>query len=168
MWNRDKVLQAFRQALWEIKDGGRKRQVRPRTIALRAHEIYGASLDPWEKRPSRETFRKFATGQLPCPPVVALLQAAHIHTTPLAKLDRQKLRSAFEEAVRRLEHRLLKGTTRPLQVVRRAYDLYVRSAGDEALRPSHKTFENLVYGKGADPEILTLLESALKKRDDAS
>jgi hypothetical protein len=65
-----------------------------------------------------------------------------------------------------LESRLVQGLARPLQIVRRAYKIYVRegSRGDES-RPSHHTFERLIYGKRSDPEILDLIHTVLKKKD---
>lgn len=163
MLDRDTIFQAFRQALEELSQADRSRELRPRTIALRAHEIYCLGLEPGAKKPSHDTFRKFATGQWSFPRVLELLQNANIRAVPPQRLDRRKLRLVFEEAILRLENRLLKGQARPRQIVRRAYELYTRDAAQESLQPSHRTFERLVYGKAADPEILTLVEAALAK-----
>lgn len=176
MLDRNRLLAAFRRALETLGEnpqtarrGGRS----PRTIALRAHEIYCSGLAPDEKRPAADTFRKFATGLIPCPEVVALLKNHEIRPVPPQRLDRLKLHSVFSEAIQRLEARILKGQARPLQIVRRAYEIYTRDAAPSLVgQPSHRTFESLIYGKSADPEILTLIESALtqtartKKEDE--
>ncbi len=165
MLDRDKVFEAFRRALNVLGKERPFEGLSPRTVGLRAHEIYCADLDPDEKRPASETFRKFATGQLPSPEVVELLLKADIRPTLPARLDRRRLRFVFEQAIQRLENRILKGHAKPRQIVRRAYELYTRDADETAPRPSHRTFEGLVYGKTADAEILTLIESARKRKD---
>jgi hypothetical protein len=168
MWDRDKVLSAFQQALAELKGESPVRRVRPRAVALRAHGLYCAWLEPGQKRPSADTFRKFATGQLPCPPVTQLLQGEQIRPLSPARLDRGRLRAVFEEAIQKMEARLLKGQARPLQIVRRAYGLYIRAGEEGTPRPSHRTFEDLIYGRTADPEIKTLIDTALKRKDETS
>lgn len=164
MLDRDRVLDAFREALARLRRERPSGAVSPRTVGLRAHEVYCRALGQGEKRPASETFRKFATGQLPLPEVVELLLKAGVRPTLPQRLDRRRLRSVFEQAIQRLESRLLKGQARPRQIVRRAYELYTRDAGENAPRPSHRTFEGLVYGKTADTEILSLIESALVKK----
>jgi len=164
MLDKDRVLNAFAQALRE--PGGEKRAgtVRPRAVAVRAHEIYCAALADDEKRPAVETFRKFATGKLAVPEIVQLLKAADVRVTLRATLNRRRVREVFQEAVQRLETRLVKGRARPLQIARRAYELYTRNSDETS--PSRYTFQRLIYGKTADPEILTLIETAANKRKD--
>lgn len=164
MLNRDHVFEAFRKALAELKDTTGVDGLRPRTVAVRAHALYCAGLGPLDKKPVLETFRKFATGKLAFPEIVTLLEDAGIHPTVRTPVDRKRLRLVFEEAIQRLEARLMRGQAKPLQIARRAYELYTRDAED-GTHPSHHTFERLIYGKAADPEILTLIESALRKRD---
>jgi len=170
MLDRDKVFAAFRLALSELGAGGGTEGVRPRAVALRAHVLYCADLKAHEKRPVPETFRKFATGQLPFPEIVELLKDHNIHTTVRSRLDRERLRSVFEEAIQRLESRLIRGQARPLQIARRAHELYGRDLS--GAKPSHYTFERLIYGKAADPEIVTMIETALhqnkSKREDGA
>jgi hypothetical protein len=60
-----------------------------------------------------------------------------------------------------LETRLFKGQAKPLQIARRAYEIYTRESDNDASQPSHHTFQRLIYGKAADPEIMTLIETAL-------
>jgi hypothetical protein len=165
MLDRDKVWDAFRQALDGLLKERPSGGVSPRAVGLRAHDIYCLALSPGEKRPASETFRKFATGQLPFPSVVELLLKAGVRPVLPTRLDRRRLRRVFEQAIERLENRLVKGQARPRQIVRRAYELYTRDADEKAPQPSHRTFEGLVYGKTADPEILTLIEEALKRKD---
>jgi hypothetical protein len=163
MLDRDRVLNAFRKALGALAGEMPLADLSPRAAGLRAHEIYCEGLGPGEKRPASETFRKFATGQLPFPEVIELLLKAGIRPVPPARLDRRRLRFVFEQAIQRLEARLVKGQARPRQIVRRAYEIYTSASGGDERRPSHRTFEGLIYGKSADPEILTLVASALSK-----
>jgi hypothetical protein len=164
MLDKDRVLNAFLQALREPGPGKRAGTVRPRAVAVRAHEIYCAGLAEGEKRPAVETFRKFATGRLAIPEVVRLLKAADVRATLRARLNRNRVREVFREAVQRLENRLVKGHARPLQIARRAYELYTK---DEETPPSRHTFQRLIYGKTADPEILALIENASKRKEDS-
>jgi hypothetical protein len=164
MLDKDRVLNAFAQALRE--PGGEKRAgaVRPRAVAVRAHGIYCAGLGEGEKRPALETFRKFATGRLAIPEVVRLLKSADVRATLRASLNRRRVREVFREAIQRLETRLVKGQARPLQIARRAYELYTRDGENP---PSKYTFQRLIYGKTADPEILALIETASKRKEGA-
>lgn len=162
MINRNKVLEAFQKALEHREGETPIRGWRPRTIALRAHAIYCAGLAPHEKRPKADTFRKFATGGIACEGVVELLQSVQIHPLPPQKLNRDKLRTVFSEAVQRLENRILKGQAKPLQIARRAYDLYTKDI-ESTPQPSHRTFESLIYGKSADPEIVEIIQTALTR-----
>jgi hypothetical protein len=163
MLERETVIRAFHEALQRQLEGPQKGGIRPRSVALRAHAIYCAILRPDQKRPSPETFRKFATGRLAIPEVVELLKSADVRATVRARLDRQRLRAVFQEAIQRLETRLFKGQARPLQIARRAHEIYTREVPGGS-QPSPHTFQRLIYGKAADPEIMTLIESALKKR----
>jgi hypothetical protein len=162
---RNEVILAFRRAVSELGDR-LPEGTRPRAIAHRAHEIYCAGLAPHRKKPSPETFRKFATGRLAIPEVARLLKSAHVQPAARAPLDRERLREVFREAIRSMESRLLQGRARPLQIVRRAYKIYVREDSRGELRPSHHTFERLIYGKRSDPEILDLIHAVLKKKDE--
>ena len=134
----------------------------PRLGALRAHRLYCTGLPADENIPSTETFRKFATGQWPFPRVLKLLAEAGVRSTARARIDRPRLRSVFEEAIQRLESRLLKGHAKPSEIARRAYELYKLASNDDT-KPSRRTFEKLLYGKAADPEISLLVETALAK-----
>jgi len=163
MLDRDKIISSFEQAIRELGDGSRTDSLRPRTVALKAHEIYRASLGPQEKTSSWETFRRFTHGPLAIPEVETLLKNANIQTSPRARLDRDKLRSVFQEAIQRMEDRLLRGQAKPLQIARRAYVIYTKETEESSPLPSHHTFERLIYGKTADPEILSLIETALTK-----
>jgi len=165
MWDRNKVLEAFREAIFLLRTERPERVLKPRTVALRAHAIYCAGLGPEDKRPAVETFRKFATGQLPCQHLTELLSEARVRRAPPTRLDRERLRSVFEEAIERLESRLLKGRAKPRQILRRAYDLYTKGVEEGAPLPTQRTFEWLVYGKTADPEISTLIQQAIKKKE---
>lgn len=156
------ILKSFERALRELvleKNG----EFRPRTVAVRAHRIYCAGLPAERKKPSLETFRKLATGRRALPEVGEMLKAASVQPTSRARLDRERLRAVFQEAVQRLEARILRGQAKPAQVARRAYEIYTRESPDEKVsQPSRHTFQRLIYGKGADPEIVTLLRTALK------
>lgn len=167
MLDRDRVFLTFEQALRELHEEIRPGSIRPRTVAARAHEIYVAGLEPWEKRPALVTFRKFVAGKAALPEILDLLRVANITPGTRAPLDRQRVRAVFREAIQRLESRIVKGRARPLQIARRAYELYTRDAApSKAGQPSHHTFERLIYGKNADPEILTLIESAAKPKEE--
>jgi hypothetical protein len=169
MLDRKKIAASFEHALRELNDGPRRGALSPRAVAVRAHAIYRAGLGPNENPSSWETFRRFTAGKLAIPEVVALLEAANVRSAARARLDRQRLRQVFEEAIQRMESRILKGQAKPLQIARRAYALYtqVPDASAEGGQPSHHTFERLIYGKTADPEIRTLIESASKRKDDS-
>lgn len=168
MLDRDKVIAAFHKAL--ENSSPESADLSPRSVALRAHAHYCEALGADEKRPSGETFRKYVAGKKAWPEILSLLQEANVRPALRARLDRERLRAVFSEAVQRLEARILRGHAKPLQIARRAHELYVRdSAGHapDALRPSHYTFRRLIYGKAADPEIVTLIESAFKKKEGA-
>lgn len=169
MLDRDRVLTCFARALRELGEEKRARGVRPRAVAVRAHEIYCSTLGDGEKRPAAETFRKFATGRLAIPEIVRLLKAANVRATLRAHLNRRRVREVFREAIQRLETRLVKGHARPLQIARRAYEIYTRDPRNDAASggslPSRYTFQRLIYGKTADPEILTLIATASKPKD---
>ncbi|HSA59190.1 MAG TPA: hypothetical protein VLJ37_05845 [bacterium] len=167
MLDRKRIVASFEQALVALKAGPRKDSLSPRAVAVRAHEIYRSGAAPGENPSSWETFRRFTAGRLAIPEVVELLNAAGIRSAARARLDRQKLRHVFEEAIQRMEARLVKGQAKPLQIARRAYAIYTQDAADHLTQPSHHTFERLIYGKTADPEILTLIESASKRKDDS-
>jgi hypothetical protein len=158
------ILKAFESALQELADE-KGAEFRPRTVAVRAHRIYCAGLSADRVKPSLETFRKLAVGKRVLPEVGEMLKAASVEPTSRAKLDRERLRAVFKEAVQRLEARIFRGQAKPLQVARRAYEIYTREAGNESAKPSRHTFQRLIYGKGADPEILSLLKTALKNED---
>jgi hypothetical protein len=160
MLDRERLYRAFEQALRERSPSS---IARPRAVAVRAHAIYCAWLEPGHRHPSPETFRKFATGRLAIPEVVQLLKSANVQTASRTRLDRQRLRAVFQEAIQRLEARLIKGRTNPRQIARRAHEIYTREIPGGS-QPSPHTFQRLIYGKAADPEIMTLIESALKKR----
>lgn len=164
MLDRERVIEAFCEVLSEVRAAPRPR-VRPRTVALRAYEVYCEGLEPGEKRPALVTFRMFVAGKSALPEIIHLLKGANILPASRAKLDRLKVKAVFEEAVRRLETRLLKGQAKPLQIARRAYELYTRDEGDLASRPSPHTFARLIYGKAADPEILELIQTARRGKD---
>ncbi|HEX5036028.1 MAG TPA: hypothetical protein VFX30_02615, partial [bacterium] len=151
MLNHQKVLAAFREVLSAFGEGTDPALIRPRAVAIRAHQIYCEGLQSGEKRPALVTFRKYVGGKSANSEVVAMLQGALIRPATRARLDRNRLREVFQEAVRRLESRLLKGQARPVQIARRAYEIYVNESGDSASQPSHHTFERLIYGKAADP-----------------
>jgi hypothetical protein len=162
MLDRDKVLNAFHKAL-EEKSG--IADISPRSVALRARDLYCSALHPGEKQPSTETFRKYVAGKSALPEILEILERANVRPAMRARLNRERLRAVFHEAVQRLESRILRGQAKPLQIARRAHELYTRDSADETLRPSHYTFRRLIYGKAADPEILTLIEAALRKKD---
>jgi hypothetical protein len=105
----------------------------------------------------------FVAGKTALPEVVELLRAAGIRPAAHARLDRKKVRAVFQEAVRRLENHILRGRAKPLQIARRAYEIYTR---DASLKPSRYTFQRLIYGKNADPEISSLIETALKPKKE--
>lgn len=170
MLDRKKIVASFEHALRELGDGPRRGGLTPRAVAVRAHEIYRSGVSPEENPSSWETFRRFTAGKLAIPEVVELLEAADVRPVTRARLDRQKLREVFQEAIQRMESRILKGQAKPLQIARRAYAIYTQEASGESSRagqPSHHTFERLIYGKTADPEILTLIETASKRKDDS-
>lgn len=162
MLDRKKIVASFEQALRELTGSPRRGALSPRAVAVRAHVIYRAGLGPHENPSSWETFRRFTGGRLAIPEVVELLDAANVRSAARARLDREKLKQVFQEAIQRMESRLLKGQVKPLQIARRAYAIYIQDGS----QPSHHTFERLIYGKTADPEIRTLIETAAKKRDE--
>jgi hypothetical protein len=155
------ILKSFERALRELASE-KIGEFRPRTVAVRAHRIYCAGLPSERKKPSLETFRKLATGRRALPEVGEMLKAASVHPTSRARLDRERLRAVFQEAVQRLEARILRGQAKPTQVARRAYEIYTRESNEKVSQPSRHTFQRLIYGKGADPEIVTLIRTALK------
>jgi hypothetical protein len=165
MLDRKKIVASFREALGELTEGPRKGAVSPRAVAIRAHEIYRSRVGPAENPSSWETFRRYTGGPLALPEVVELLKAAGVRSATRARLDREKLKQVFQEAIQRMESRILQGRAKPLQVARRAYAIYTQDASGG--QPSHHTFERLIYGKTADPEILTLIESASRRKEDA-
>ena len=154
----ERVLAAFREALETLTQVIPDRDIRPRTVALRAHEIYCANLIPGERRPSFATFRNYISAKSPVPEVLDLLQKADVRPAAHARLDRRQLRAAFQEAIQRLEARILRGRAKPLQIARRAHEIYLRDIGGGAPRPSPYTFRRLIYGKAADLDILSLME----------
>ena len=157
------VFSAFEEAVKELAPASGRETLRIRSVALRARELYlslgnGAS-------PSSETFRKLASGPRALPEVAALLEAAGIRSAKRTRLDRDRLRTVFQEAIQRFEARLFRNRPRPIQIARRAYDLYARTEADSGSpRPSPHTFQRLIYGKTADPEILEMIAAALKGR----
>ncbi len=167
MLDRDRILESFRRALDRLEgdwDGASSaRRITPRSVAVRAHAIFCTDLVPGEKRPSLTTFCMFVAGKSALPEVVDLLETASIRPATHARLDRKRLHAVFHEAVRRLEARILRGQAKPLQIARRAYEIYTRDAHHGPQKPSRHTFQRLIYGKNADPEILTLIETALTK-----
>jgi hypothetical protein len=162
MLDREHVIEAFLKALGELGLGKKEGTIRPRAVAVRAHEIYCGRLPAHIKRPSAETFRKFATGRLAIPEVVERLEGANVQPVSRARLDRDRLKAVFQEAIQRMEARLFKRPARPLQIARRAHEIYVRETSKSDAVPSHYTFQRLIYGKAADPEILKLIEAACK------
>jgi hypothetical protein len=166
MLNHQKVLEAFREVLASFGEGTDPNLIRPRAVAIRAHQIYCERLRPAEKRPALVTFRKYVGGKSAHPEVTAMLQAAMIRPAARARLDRNRLREVFQEAVRRLESRLMKGQARPVQIARRAYEIYVNETAGSDSQPSHHTFERLIYGKAADPEIRMLIDSAIPQKTE--
>ena len=161
MLQRERVFAAFRQALEATAEQG---GVSPRSVAVAAHGIYCAGLAPEGKKPALVTFRKFVAGRTSSPEIVALLHQAGIRPRGRARLDHERVRSVFEEAVRRLESRLLQGKARPIDVVRRAHELYKDADRPEAVAPSRYTFQRLVYGKAGDPVIQSFLKAAFKNK----
>ena len=161
MFDREKILASFRKALDEC--GTEASRLRPRAVAIRAYTIYCAGLAPGEKRPAFDTFRRYTTGRLALPEVVALLKEGDVRPLSRTQLDRERLREVFREAVRSLESRIRKGRATPLQIARRAHEIYTKSGETSELRPSFHTFQRLVYGKLADPEIRSFVAEALKK-----
>lgn len=160
MLDREHLESVFREAIRDAKLNPHGQRISPRSVASRAHAIYCAGLGPGEKKPALMTFCMFVAGKSALPEIVELLESEGIRPTARIRLDRRKLRAVFEEAVRRLESRLMKGRARPLQIARRAYELYTR---DDAAKPSRLTFQRLIYGKNADPEIYALLREAFEK-----
>jgi len=170
MLDRDRIFLSFERALEELREESRAVSIRPRTVAARAHAVYCESLGPGEKPPALVTFRKFVAGKGALPEILKLLQESHVTPGARAQLNREQVRAVFREAIQRLESRLIKGHARPLQIARRAYELYTRSHdfSGKTAQPSHHTFESLIYGKKADPEIRDLIESALRSHASSS
>ncbi|HSA60558.1 MAG TPA: hypothetical protein VLJ37_12835 [bacterium] len=165
MLDREKVFTAFEQALSELTRNAPQRRLRPRAVAVRAHGIYCEGLRPDEKRPARTTFCMFVAGRSALPEITGILEAAGIRPATRTRLDRKRLRAVFQEAVRRVENRVFRGQAKPLQIARRAFEIYTRDADAASAKPSRHTFQRLIYGKNADPEILALIGAALKKKD---
>jgi len=115
-----------------------------------------------EKRPALVTFRKFVSGKSALPEILALLDEARISPATRVRLDRGNLHQAFREAIKSLQSRILMGRARPLDVARKAFEIYSRSLNDAEPRPSHLTFQSLVYDKETDAEIQSLV-SAVRK-----
>lgn len=157
MLNRERVLTVFRQVLDQMKESGEMGKVRPRAVAVRAHEIYCAGLGIEEKKPALVTFRKFVSGKSALPEVLELLNEAEVRPATRVRLNRGHLYQAFRQAVESLQSRILMGRARPLDVARKAYEIYSRSLNDVDPRPSHLTFQSLVYDKETDEEIQSLL-----------
>lgn len=176
--DRKRLLIAFREAAQELEDdlvSGRAKRLQ---VARRAHALYAAASGKTPP-PSLHTFERLIYGRNAAPDVRAILDpvfkrraleklrrdAAQPAPAPRARLDRERLRAVFREAVERLESRLLQGQARPLQVARRAYALYTRDTHGASPRPSPHTFQRLIYGKDADPEIMSLIRAAVKGKD---
>lgn len=161
--SRSLVFSAFEEAIKELLPESGPKTLRIRSVALRARDLYRSLREG--PPPSSETFRKLASGPRALPEVAALLEAAGIRSAKRAKLDRDRLRTVFQEAIQRFEARLFRNRAKPIQIVRRAYDLYARTeASAGSPRPSPHTFQRLIYGKTADPEILEMIAAALKGR----
>ncbi|HEX5037750.1 MAG TPA: hypothetical protein VFX30_11375 [bacterium] len=159
------IFKAFEDAVAELAAANGAEKIKVRAVSARARDLYRSLREEDGSPPSPETFRKYASGPRALPEIVSLLNAAGIRPARRTKLNRDRLRFVFREAVQRFEASVFRGQARPVQIARRAYDLYARS--DDAAgapRPSTHTFQRLVYGKTADPEILGLIAAALKGR----
>lgn len=155
--DRSKMIEAFERAIIE-DEAESGRASRPRTIAVRAHRLFCENLPSGAKPPALVSFTQRVTGKTADPVILSLLEKAGIARVPHASLCRERLRQAFDECIKRLESRILKGVARPLHVADSAHRIYTDSLPDSEPKPSRLTFRRLVYGQGADPEIAAILQ----------
>lgn len=164
MLDRNLVLAAFREILDQLRlSEPSRRKPSPRNIAVRAHAIYCGQLHPESKEPALVTFRKFVSGKSAWPEILALLKEYDVHARSRVSLDQERVRAAFQGAIERLQMRIVKGQVCPLQVARRAYEIYSQSMSETEPKPSRLTFHSLVYDKEGDPEIRSLLSVLPRK-----
>jgi hypothetical protein len=173
--DRTRLLLSFRMAAEELERDFITARAKRLQVARRAHEIYVRASGE-SPAPSLHTFERLLYGKSALPDVRRILdpllkrrtleklrrEAAKSPPLRRARLDRERLRGVFREAIRKLERRLVQGRARPLQIARRAYALYTNDAPEGSLRPSPYTFQRLIYGKAADPGISELIRAALK------
>ncbi len=155
--DRSEMIEAFRRVI-EESESESGRSPRPRTIAVRAHRLFCENLRSGAKPPALVSFTQRVTGKTADPIILTLLEKAGIERVPHASLCRERLRESFDECIKRLESRILKGVARPLHVADYAHRLYTEKQDVQEIRPSRLTFRRLVYGQGADPEIASLLQ----------
>ncbi|HSA60452.1 MAG TPA: hypothetical protein VLJ37_12300 [bacterium] len=155
--DRSKMIEAFERAI-EEDEAESGRSPRPRTIAVRAHRLFCEDLPSGTKPPALVSFTQRVTGKTADPVILSLLEKAGIDRVPHASLCRERLRQAFDECIKRLESRILKGVARPLHVADSAHRIYTDRSPASEPKPSLLTFRRLVYGQGADPEIASLLQ----------
>lgn len=155
--DRCRMIDAFERAITTVNTEAR-RPSRPRTIAVRAHRFYCAQLPSGERPPALVSFTQRVTGKTADPEILLLLEKAGIVRSPHASISRERLKEAFGECIRQLESRILRGVARPLHVADSAHKIYLEKTSPTEIKPSQLTFRRLVYGRNADPEIVSLLE----------
>ncbi|MFO1463580.1 MAG: DEAD/DEAH box helicase family protein [bacterium] len=152
---REDLFSAFREALAQIEAEGKV--VRYASVADRAWTLYRQGKSEVD-RPSRKAFLQMVVGAQADPEVLSLLEtSAWVNKQTRHTLDRERALSAFREALAQIgaEGKVV----RYASVADRAWSLYGRELSEDE-RPSLSTFEYLVFGSGADPEVVSLLEAS--------
>lgn len=153
-----RLITCFREALETgKKDHGAR--LRPRTVAVIAHRLYGEKMRPGEMRPALISFLRRVSRKTADPVVMELLGNAGILSSRRAKLDRERLKGAFVECIKKFENRILRGIAKPVHVADSAHKIYVEGMDSDELKPSRMTFRRMIYGHDADPELASLLET---------
>ncbi|MCE9625390.1 MAG: DEAD/DEAH box helicase family protein [Deltaproteobacteria bacterium] len=153
--DRERVLSVFRQALAQIEL--ERKKVNYRAVTDLAWEQYVKDFSEGE-RPALQTFRSMPYEPIHYPELLGLLDGSPwVSKQRRAKLDREKMLSAFRKAIAEVE---VEG--RPasyLAVSDQAWEFYVKEL-PEGQRPSLNTFRGFAIGSRIDPEVWALLEAS--------
>jgi len=142
--DRPRVIDSFRRALDELRDGVGVGKLSPRGVALKAHFFYGLSGSPEEGKPSWYSFQRLVTGRGARREILALLEANRVVKRTRAELDRGRVLLSFQRAIGDLMGVEAKSVRiRPLHVAQRAHEIYSKLSGVGARVPSDFTFQRL-------------------------
>ncbi|HEX5036700.1 MAG TPA: DEAD/DEAH box helicase family protein [bacterium] len=162
-----KVVDAFRRAIDENRDGIARGKVFPMTLAERARAIYVTNLPEGTRPPRRGTFRGWVAGRNARPEVVTLLEEAGVGKRECVQTpDDQKVLDAFRRAIDENEEGISQGTMLSHILADRARALYAADLPEGAKPPSRGTFRGWVAGRTARPEVVTLFEEAGMRKQE--